>query len=445
MFTDECRVVLYPKINPQINVIRLSKEDRQNIHTMEVNKKRTFYRPKFEVSLMIAGGISKYGLSNLVFCSGTQNSFSYRQFLLFIKDDMDKIKVKNNLTNDLLFQQDNASCHKSRDSMEAIEVIFGKNKLWWPANSPDLSPIETVWAILKQELSKRKNSNLEDLRNNILDIWTKFPKELCSKIVSEFDEKIIICQKEGGKILNKAMIKKYRKINKKESSIYDWETLKMEKKIRIVYNNKIIELIKKKCLKNIKSIQKNKIKSFNKDFPKGKNAELNQHQTYNEYIKLREYRLNNINYYYEKLISNIKNITPLNFINNYLNENLINKKYLINTNLSKKLYIKETILKELILGNKNQKFNNIDEKIEYILDSKIEKSKINDIKKYLPLEIEIQYFPEQRNIPKKNMLKSNKEETIIIENEEDISSKETKYTIEDTCNLMEQLTEKIRK
>lgn len=41
---------------------------------------------------MVAGGISKYGLSNLVFCSGTQNNFSYKQFLIFLKDDMDKIK-----------------------------------------------------------------------------------------------------------------------------------------------------------------------------------------------------------------------------------------------------------------------------------------------------------------------------------------------------------------
>ena len=180
MFTDECRVVLYPKVNPQINVIRLSEEDKKNLHTFEVNKKRTFYRQKFEISLMIAGGITNYGLSNLIFCSGTQNNFSYKQFLLFIKEDMDKIKKDYNLKNDLLFQQDNASCHKSRESMEAIEVIFGKNKIWWPANSPDLF-IETVWSILKLEISKRKNSNLEELRNNILDVWTRFPKNYAQK------------------------------------------------------------------------------------------------------------------------------------------------------------------------------------------------------------------------------------------------------------------------
>lgn len=90
---------------------------------------------------MVAGGIIKYGLSNLVFCSGTMNNFSYKQFLLFLKQDMDEIKKRYNLEKDLLFQQDNASCHKSRESIEALEIIFGKNQIWWPANSPDLLPI----------------------------------------------------------------------------------------------------------------------------------------------------------------------------------------------------------------------------------------------------------------------------------------------------------------
>ena len=60
-----------------------------------------------------------------------------------------------------------------KESIEDIEVLFGKNKIWWLVNSPDLSPIETVWSVLKQELSKRKNSSLEELRDNILDIWLR--------------------------------------------------------------------------------------------------------------------------------------------------------------------------------------------------------------------------------------------------------------------------------
>ena len=63
IFTDECRVVLYPKVNPKINVIRLNDQDKKNIHTFEVNKKRTYFRPKYETSIMVAGGITKYLLS----------------------------------------------------------------------------------------------------------------------------------------------------------------------------------------------------------------------------------------------------------------------------------------------------------------------------------------------------------------------------------------------
>ena len=42
MFTVERRVILYPKINPQINKIRISNEDIKNLHFFEGNKKEIF-------------------------------------------------------------------------------------------------------------------------------------------------------------------------------------------------------------------------------------------------------------------------------------------------------------------------------------------------------------------------------------------------------------------
>ena len=45
---------------------------------------------KFEDSIMIAGGISFYGLSNLLFLDGSMNSFAYGQTLLFFKEDIKK-------------------------------------------------------------------------------------------------------------------------------------------------------------------------------------------------------------------------------------------------------------------------------------------------------------------------------------------------------------------
>ena len=73
---------------------------------------------------MIVGGICHYGLTNSVFCSGTQNNFSYKQFLLFMDKDLDKFKEDNNLEYDILFQQDNAACDTSFESKAAIKILF---------------------------------------------------------------------------------------------------------------------------------------------------------------------------------------------------------------------------------------------------------------------------------------------------------------------------------
>ena len=113
LLTEECRVILFPKLNKQNNLIRYSKEERKNRWMPDIQKKRENSTPKFEQLIMIAGGICKYGLTNLVFCSGIQNNFSYRQFLLFIKKDMEKMEKDNSLDAPLIFQQDNAACHTS--------------------------------------------------------------------------------------------------------------------------------------------------------------------------------------------------------------------------------------------------------------------------------------------------------------------------------------------
>ena len=153
--------------------------------------------------------------------------------------------------------------------------------------------------------------------------------------------------------------------------------------------------------------------------------------------------------YYDQLIKNIKRITPLDFINNYLNKNILNRKSLISTNFPKKIQIKEDILKKMIIGEEKQKFDTIDEEVKYTIDKKFENFKINEIRKYLPLEMEIEYFPNQQNIPEKYKKEASvQNQNLIKENNEDnesMESEETRYTIEDSCGLIAQLNEKIKK
>jgi transposase len=61
---------------------------------------------------------------------------------------------RKGLTTGDVFQQDGASCHTEK----ATRALFSDKSitvLHWPANSPDLNPIENIWAVLKQNVEKK--------------------------------------------------------------------------------------------------------------------------------------------------------------------------------------------------------------------------------------------------------------------------------------------------
>ena len=78
------------------------------------------------------------------------NSFAYKQTLGNYEKDMDYYKRFGIV---LIFQQDNAPCHTSKSSREYLKNIGDKLK-FWPPNSPDLSPIETVLSFLYKKIKR---------------------------------------------------------------------------------------------------------------------------------------------------------------------------------------------------------------------------------------------------------------------------------------------------
>ncbi len=56
--------------------------------------------------------------------------------------------------------------------------------------SPDLNPIEHMWGILKRKVEKQHVSNIQQLRDVIVEEWMRMPATTCAALVNSMPRRI---------------------------------------------------------------------------------------------------------------------------------------------------------------------------------------------------------------------------------------------------------------
>ena len=95
------------------------------------------------------------------------------------------------------YLQDSATSHTARlcmDCIRANNIVLVE----WPGNSPDLNPIENLWAIMKQKLLSMDNRTREKLIDNIKKVWTENSQEMLEKLARSMPKRIQDCLKYNG-------------------------------------------------------------------------------------------------------------------------------------------------------------------------------------------------------------------------------------------------------
>ena len=113
-------------------------------------------------SVMVLGIISAVGTGHLVKLHSKINSTVYKEIL--------KKHVVPNLRTAInqpaVFMQDNAPCHIAK-SVKTFLSEKDVTVMEWPAQSPDMNPIENVWKLLNERAKEKNPRNIKELWTNL--------------------------------------------------------------------------------------------------------------------------------------------------------------------------------------------------------------------------------------------------------------------------------------
>lgn len=134
-------------------------------------------------SVMVWGCFSSAGVGDVVKIDGVLKKEGYRQIL-------EHNAVPSGLRllgENFIFMQDNDPKHSShlcRGYLQQQEADGVLQNMVWPAQSPDLNPIELLWEELDRKVREKCPTSQAHMWQVIQDSWANIPNETLTKLVS---------------------------------------------------------------------------------------------------------------------------------------------------------------------------------------------------------------------------------------------------------------------
>jgi transposase len=149
-------------------------------------------------SLMVWGCMGWNGVGILAEVEGRMNA---GQYVSILEDNLLPTMENSGIPEEnIIFQQDNDPKHTSKRAQEWLESQ-GIKVLDWPAQSPDLNPIEHLWQILKKKLNSYATSprGVWELWERIEMEWGKIEVEECQRLIESMPRRVeAVIKAKGG-------------------------------------------------------------------------------------------------------------------------------------------------------------------------------------------------------------------------------------------------------
>lgn len=185
IFTDEKHFTLHSPPNRKNDVV-----------WDEAGTEYIYEKGPHSAQVRVWGGFSATGKTKLVRYIDTLNS---ERYIRIIKGQVATIRSMFG-ADAFMFQQDGAPCHTSSTTLSFLQQTFGQpfDKKQWPANSPDLNPIENLWAIVEDKIRSRNPKTLRSLKRMITEEWNAIYDSTLENLVKSMPSRLRQCIERNG-------------------------------------------------------------------------------------------------------------------------------------------------------------------------------------------------------------------------------------------------------